>query len=337
MMDLSSSHRKVDLVVAVSTMTGKAESGRIVATAYLPPPRAIKSDAAVLFLFPGAYYGRGYFDLPSETFSQATAHVAAGIITITVDHLGVGDSSLPDREETTISAVAEANHQAMSKIINALIAGTLTHNYPPIAVSAVVGAGHSMGGFIVTAMQALNRSFDGVAVMGASMVATRLPRRPGLVTPIPPANLSPDEQMRFAFAGMGRVDWRWALHWDDNTTTTALIERDVEAGFPQRVGTEPWVSHTTPGCFDKMLSPGAITAEASVIDVPVLLATGERDVCQPPLIEAGAFPACRDLSIYVCPRMAHMHNFAPTRHRLWARLEAFVNQVCCLKLTTEDR
>jgi hypothetical protein len=34
------------------------------------------------------------------------------------------------------------------------------------------------------------------------------------------------------------------------------------------------------------------------------------------------------------PRSAHMHNFAPTRHLVWARLEAFAEQVRTLRALT---
>jgi len=58
---------------------------------------------------------------------------------------------------------------------------------------------------------------------------------------------------------------------------------------------------------------------------------GERDVCQDPLRELGAFQSARDLAQFVVPKMAHMHNFAGTRAIMWKRIEAFVVQVAALK------
>jgi hypothetical protein len=73
--------------------------------------------------------------------------------------------------------------------------------------------------------------------------------------------------------------------------------------------------------------PGALADEAAVIDVPVLLATGERDVCRAPAEELAMFKAATDVSVFTVRQMAHMHNFAATRTRLWDRLDEFVAHV----------
>ncbi|MCK9893033.1 hypothetical protein [Frankia sp. AgB32] len=72
-------------------------------------------------------------------------------------------------------------------------------------------------------------------------------------------------------------------------------------------------------------------AEVAAVDVPVLLASGERDVTRPLLTEAAAFIAARDVAVFRPRRMAHMHTFAPTRRLLWERLDAFVAQTPALK------
>ena len=73
--------------------------------------------------------------------------------------------------------------------------------------------------------------------------------------------------------------------------------------------------------------PGAVASEAASIDVPILLAAGERDVCHPPAEEIAALKSATDISVLVLPQMAHMHNFAVTRTLLWERLDEFVAQV----------
>jgi pimeloyl-ACP methyl ester carboxylesterase len=57
------------------------------------------------------------------------------------------------------------------------------------------------------------------------------------------------------------------------------------------------------------------------IDVPVLIALGERDISPDPHADVASFPSSNDVSLSVVPRMAHMHNFASTRRLLWDRLE----------------
>ena len=49
-------------------------------------------------------------------------------------------------------------------------------------------------------------------------------------------------------------------------------------------------------------------------------------VGQDPLRELAAYVSARDIALFVCPRMGHMHNFAGTREMLWNRLSRFIDQ-----------
>jgi pimeloyl-ACP methyl ester carboxylesterase len=73
-----------------------------------------------------------------------------------------------------------------------------------------------------------------------------------------------------------------------------------------------------------MASRGIVAAEAAAIDVPVLLAIGERDIVPDLHAEAAAFRQSWDISLYRQRGMAHMHNFAGTRTRFWERIAAWV-------------
>ena len=90
-----------------------------------------------------------------------------------------------------------------------------------------------------------------------------------------------------------------------------------------RTSLPPWRSATAPACAANMLDPGTVAAEAAAVSVPVFVGAGERDVVPDPWIEPKAYRSANDVSLFVCPRMAHMHNFASTRERLWARLHAW--------------
>jgi pimeloyl-ACP methyl ester carboxylesterase len=69
-----------------------------------------------------------------------------------------------------------------------------------------------------------------------------------------------------------------------------------------------------------MLAPGVVAEEAAVVDVPVLIGVGERDVCPDPWAEPTSYRNARQVSLCVVPRMAHMHNFASSRQQLWTRI-----------------
>ena len=87
-----------------------------------------------------------------------------------------------------------------------------------------------------------------------------------------------------------------------------------------------------PNCLVPLVSPGYIKAEAAGIDVPVFIALGERDVAPEPHCEPAAYSSSTDVSLFICDRMAHMHNFASTRQKLWDRLACW-----CAGVSAEKR
>jgi len=93
----------------------------------------------------------------------------------------------------------------------------------------------------------------------------------------------------------------------------------------------PWRSATTPACGLYMVAPGTVATEAASITVPVLVAVGERDVVPNPWLEPLAFKSSGDVTVFVCPRMAHMHNFASTRERFWRRVHAWGQTVAAMR------
>ena len=80
-----------------------------------------------------------------------------------------------------------------------------------------------------------------------------------------------------------------------------------------------------------MVAPGAVAQEAAAITVPVLIASGERDVTPDPHAEPKAYRSSADISVYVCPRMAHMHNFAHTRALFWERIHTWGAGVAAMR------
>jgi pimeloyl-ACP methyl ester carboxylesterase len=176
-------------------------------------------------------------------------------------------------------------------------------------------------------MQGGHRTFDGIAMLGSSLIGTTLPVRPGAPEIVIPDGTPPEQAAQIVLAN---TDWNWAFHWEDTPVPdelAALIAADVADGLPVRRAAPAWGSLTWPGFGPSAMLPGAVADEAARIDVPVLLAMGERDVCHPPAEEVAALKAATDISVLVVPQMAHMHNFAVTRTLLWERLDEFVAHV----------
>jgi hypothetical protein len=110
--------------------------------------------------------------------------------------------------------------------VSRLQAGTLQPGVRPIRPSIVVGAGQSMGGHAVVAMQARHRCFDAVAVLGPSMVCTTISTSPGREPIVIPDGASRAEA---AVLNVLSADWPWVLHWED--VPSHLVEADVAGGL----------------------------------------------------------------------------------------------------------
>jgi pimeloyl-ACP methyl ester carboxylesterase len=295
--------RRIDVGVA----------GEIAVTAYLP--ETVAGDA-VLFLFPGGGYGRHYFDLSFDghpDHSQARRHADGGLLTVTVDHLGVGDSTVP-AQPLGFAEVAAAGDAAVRTVLEQVRAGTFDPDLPAVPGAVAVGAGQSMGGHVVVWTQAAHDTFAAVAALGSSFTQTRLALQPGRRPPFR------GDGMPAVYAGMGDVDFAASFHWPEEPPELVAADLDAEH-------LAPWRSATVPACAVELMEPFAVARQAAAVRVPVLLVYGEQDVTAEPLADLAVFRSTPDLSLLLVPRSAHMHNFAPTRHLVWARLESFADSV----------
>ena len=311
--------RKVELMLA-----GAEPAQRIALTAFLPDPRAV--SGCVVFASPGGGYGRGYYDMHftgHDGYSQAEHHVARGHVVIAYDHLGVGDSSTEGLATMTIEDIAAANHAAVSECAARIRSGTLADGFPAIPRAACIGIGQSMGGGVSIIMQARHASFDAIGVLGYSAIHTVLPQRTREEVERGMAIYDVGRDAAVATLSLERtsaqvVDFVYPFHWED--VPRDILDADMAGGYPIRHTAPAFGSLTIPNCVIAMMAPRYVEREAAAIDVPVFIGLGERDTSLDPCAEPGAYLAARDTSLFIVPRMAHMHNFASTRQLLWDRL-----------------
>jgi len=322
--------RTYDLQVDVTGDTDLA--GELHTAVTVCVPDHIDGASTVLFGFPGGGFGRKYYNIDKlPGYSQAEFHCAAGMIFVACDHLGVGESSQPDTFDLTYENLAAANHATADHVLLALRKGSLHPDLAPIDISKTVAMGQSMGGCLLTVQQGNHRTFDGVAFLGWSGIFTNFPSASGeriIYAAMPPRGTD----LR-AVAGevLGVVaptpeQFRYCFHWPDEEDQ--LVEADLASYVPfsdVARGDEntPWGSATVPACAVTMMTEGSVAGEAAAVDVPVLCASGERDVVPDPWSEPTAYRNSRDVSVFVVPRMAHMHNFSHNRQLLWSRIAAF--------------
>jgi alpha-beta hydrolase superfamily lysophospholipase len=337
--------RSADLQVDVTDAVALGEPAHIALTVTAPdtPP----ADPIVCFAKPGAGYSRGYFttDLPGPGHglgSQADWHAARGWIVVAVDPVGVGESSLHDPEALTFSRVVAASQAAESDVRQKLAAGTLIGGLGPVEHAVTIGLGQSMGGSLTILQQGRHHCYDGIGVLGFSPLRTLPPTAPGtapLALPWFPRDTLPSEgvvpnapSLADAAADVTGVPepapgvvnaMAWGFHYDD--VDGEVVRRDLD-DFPSRHGDlPPWGSATIPMTVALWcVSPGSVLTEAAAIRSPVLVALGERDVLVDPRGDVRAYESASSVDYFVCPNMAHMHNFAGTRELFWRRIETWV-------------
>lgn len=344
--------KRVDLKLAVGNSLGTDEPGHLAVTVHLPPPGDLPERPVVCFAKPGGGYSKGYYteDLPGPSRgAQAEWHAQRGWIFVSVDHLGVGESSLHEAGKLDFAPVAAASHLAEQAVLARLAGGSLADGYPAVEAPLKLGIGQSMGGAMTIVQQARYRDYDGIAVLGYSVLHSSPPTPPGqpaiVGTWIPrdaplagdPVVLNQPEVDRSRALRGNRefgYDMGWGFHFDD--IDPEIVDRDL-AHFRRGIhdpkaqaghACESWSSLTTPGAVArKVTAPRAVAQEAASVTVPVLIAFGERDVAVVPKLEPTAYQSADSVDLFICPRMAHMHNFAGTRELFWQRIATWAEWV----------
>lgn len=308
----------IDLTVDVTEAAGLGEPLHTKATVTLPDPATLGTPPVVCFGFPGGGYSRGYFtfDMPDGSAGgQAGWHAARGWIFVSCDHLFVGESSAPsDPTQLTFGVVAAANAATVAHVVAALADGTLSDGFPPVHDPVLLGIGQSMGGCFTIVQQGRHATYDGIAALGFSAIQTVLSFPPG----------TPSDADAFSPRDDGLPIVTWCFHFDDEPA--GMVDEDMR-GYPMRERMPAWGSATMPPSAIDMLEPGCVHDEAAAITVPVLVAVGERDVVPDPRAEPKAYAHSPDITVLVCPRMSHMHNFASTRESFWQRLQDWGDSV----------
>src|ERR1700719_3825163 len=112
------------------------------------PDGALAQPPVVCFAFPGGGYCRRYFsfDMPdSRGGGQAGWHVERGWIFVACDHLGFGDSTIPDGNALDYDTTALGNRATFEAVMARLETGTLLDGSPPVVGATTLGIGQSMG------------------------------------------------------------------------------------------------------------------------------------------------------------------------------------------------
>jgi alpha-beta hydrolase superfamily lysophospholipase len=331
-------HRAI--TIDVTDAAGLGEPAHVGATVVAPDPDDLEEHPIVVFARPGAGFLQGYYSLtlPGQSSSQAAWHAARRWIFVAVDHLGLGTSSANDPARLTYTSLVGAADGSDREIVRRLEQGTLLPELPPVGEPVVLGLGQSMGGCLTVVQQGQCRTFDGIAVLGYSARHTS--------APFPP--------------GEARFDLPWMLR--DATSGEPVVLNAIELAAQAVPEGEPhpllrwiewgfyggesdpstfedperWTTSVYPAVVGSVTTPGVIAQEAAAVRVPVLLAVGEIDTVADLSAEVFAYQSTTDIELFVCPRMGHMHNFAPTAELLWHRIDRWGSWVRDLTLARRE-
>jgi alpha-beta hydrolase superfamily lysophospholipase len=318
-------------------ITGIIESEGKVTTAawlFLPPPEQRIEPPVVVFGFPGGGYSKNYYHFEVDGFagySMAQHLSESGFFFVACDHPGIGDSSLIAAKTLNFENITRANHATVTSITDLLVSGGTSEHVSvlatadagidqprvpgvdedPLSNAFVVGIGHSMGGCFLTIQQAKYRTFRAVGILGWTAIHCQHRH-------IPPSLMPEDSEivnqsivlddgwtMRPRTPGLN-----FAHHWDDVPQQIVAANAAVAQPIPPCVSTER----------GGMGTPGIVSEEANVIQVPIFLAFGERDVTPDPWAEPGRYRSSTDITLTIVPGAAHCFNFASNRHMFFDRL-----------------
>lgn len=287
---------------------------------FLPDGATGRESVDLVVCVPGGGMTRRWFDLPEELPGRwsLARHLVDdhGLAVLTLDHLGTGDSPPPHDPYTLIPrVVAAVHHQVATSAVTRLRAGDLVSGVGPVAVGRVVGCGHSMGAMIAVQQQARHRTYDGLALLGFGGA--------GL-----PEHLNDEER---GYAGD---------HDELELALPALVaarfggplvesRREVRERAPNEpltpgdlLGPATGVLLTLGGLTSMI--PGTSDREMAAIDVPVLVAVGEKDIVREVERLPQLFSSTPELTEFVLPGSGHNHVIAAERLLLFDEIGRWV-------------
>jgi len=315
--------RRIDVASAVGLPAPCEIVVDVVAPRHLDP----ELPPVALCCLPGGYLGRGYFDLQVEgddSYSLAAFMAARGFVTLSLDHLGSGESTQPeDGYAVTLERVVDANRWAMEQVLGELRQPDPGGDRPDFGLLPSVGVGHSMGSALSVVQQARAASHAALVLFSFSARGlekyllpdeTKFANRPEETW----ANLPELARARFStpYPRVGGRSGEASQAAFGTGTAEAPAVRALK-----RCGTNLVAQ---PGLLSMI--PGGYAPFAADVRVPVFVGTGDRDLTGPQ--EANdAFPRAAEFVAYTLEDCWHCHNVARTRHRLWERASRWIRSV----------
>jgi pimeloyl-ACP methyl ester carboxylesterase len=290
------------------------------------PDAGVPLSGVVYCCIPGGGMNAAYFDLrfdDDESFSFAARMACAGAVTVLVNPLGVGGSTVPeDGFAVGLDTLIDADALAVTAALEALRRGTADEHLPPLTGMTVIGVGHSMGGMFTLMQQARHRSYAALVLMGFSLNGM-------------PQILTPAEAACAGDAAAARANVAELAHARFREPFPILQITDQSRSLLKQGDNDKGVRKAIVAARDRMIAigamfaliPGSVAPEAAAIDVPLLLLFGQQDICGAPHQVPPSFPKVTDLELFVLPQSGHNHFTAASRAVLFDRIKRWTSSL----------
>jgi pimeloyl-ACP methyl ester carboxylesterase len=263
----------------------------------------------LLVCLPGGGMNRHYFNLPTPdgetTASFAAAMAGKGFAVAMLDPLGVGDSGKP---EDAYALTPDMHVRALVPAIDDLLQRLRSGNIPGLPAwpeLRSVGVGHSFGCALTVALQAYRPTHAGLALFGFGLVP--MPRYAGGAELALPDATLPVAEAKARMAQSVR-----------SVFSAAYLDLEPTGGERARILARANDRLLATAAYSAMM-PFLFQADAAAIDVPVLLAYGDKDLFGPPQEIVRYYPRCNDIGLLILPETRHNHFIYPTRKTLFDR------------------
>lgn len=262
-----------------------------------------RAPTTLQLLIHGGTYNRVYWDFPyqPERYSYQRDMASHGYATFAVDRLGTGQSTKPPSAALLDRVEAESIHQVIGHLRAGRVGG--------VRFDRVILVGHSLGSGVVTVEAATYHDVDGVILTGTSHLVSALELVKSLTIYLHPVTLDP--QLHKNGSDPGYFTTRPGLRGP-----VFYVARNAD---PQVIATDEATKDQAPALgVGTALVFGNIGPASRDIDVPVLLAVGEKDFAFCGFLardcssaealrkqEAPYFAPAAQLSTYVLPDSGH--------------------------------
>jgi pimeloyl-ACP methyl ester carboxylesterase len=271
----------------------------------------------VFVCLPGGGMRRQFFDLPvpgDRSFSFTQAMTQQGYTCVLMDHPGVGESDQPDDGYLLNAALLAQAHAAAFEALRRLL--------PELQGARSIGVGHSMGAMITLLQQATYAQHTAILLLGFGFDGL-----PQYLSKKAQALLADPEALQAAIPDLARRMFRVDYPVIRSGGNGGGIYSGANAERASIEGIKAVSTHLLPvPAFTSML-PNYWNAEAAHIDVPVLVALGDKDLVKAPDNAAGTFAASPAVEVMVLPQTGHSQFLFPSRTDLFAKIGQWAGQL----------